>query len=355
MLQHATNYPLPPLPEMPMKALEYPQLRFMGSKSRLLPWIHEIVSPLEFNSVLDAFSGSGCVSYLFKTMGKEVVSNDFLKFTYQLALGCIENPGVKVSDEEVGLLLRERKSRKRFISETFGGIFFTPSDLDFLDIVWSNIPKLDSSWKKALVISALVRGCVKKQPRGVFTVSGDLSTYDDGRRDLRLSLREHFQESLHVFNGIVFDNGKNNRALNGNALDIKAQVDLVYMDPPYVPRADDNCYIKRYHFLEGLATYWEGLALMESSKVKKLPKRHTPFSYRKSAVEAFDAMFRKFADSTLVLSYSSNGYPDLEVLTKLMKQYKPTVEVFEKDHRYHFGTHSGVNRAEVKEYLILGL
>ena len=42
--------------------------------------------------------------------------------------------------------------------------------------------------------------------------------------------------------------------LDGDALD----VDLVYLDPPYVPRADDNCYIKRYHFLEGLSTYWQG-------------------------------------------------------------------------------------------------
>lgn len=358
MSQLALKYSLPSLPEVPEipeRSLKYPQMRFMGSKSRLLPWIHEVIAPLEFNSVLDAFSGSGCVSYLFKTMGKEVISNDFLKFTHQLATGCIENPGLTVSSDEVAFLLRKNPRRKRFIAETFTGIFFTPADLDFLDIIWSNIPKLDSPYKKALVISAMVRGCAKKQPRGVFTVSGDLSNYDDGRRDLRLSLNEHFHESLKLYNGIVFDNGKNNRALNGNALDVEVKADLVYMDPPYIPRADDNCYIKRYHFLEGLATYWEGLELMGSSKVRKLPKRHTPFSYRNSAVETFDTMFHKFADSTLLLSYSSNGYPDLDVLVRLMEKYKRTVEVFEKDHRYHFGTHSGVNRAEVQEYLILGL
>jgi DNA adenine methylase/adenine-specific DNA-methyltransferase len=188
----------------------------------------------------------------------------------------------------------------------------------------------------------------------VFTVSGDLSIYNDGRRDLRLSLHEHFLESLKIFNTIVFDNGQNNRACSGDIFALEAEVDLVYMDPPYVPRADDNCYIKRYHFLEGLATYWQGLELMEKTKVKKLPKRYTPFSYRKTAIEAFDAMFRKFADSTLVLSYSSNGFPDLSILVKLMEKYKPRVEVFEKAHRYHFGTHSGVNRATVQEYLILG-
>ena len=43
-------------------------------------------------------------------------------------------------------------------------------------------------------------------------------------------------------------------ALDGPELD----VDLVYLDPPYVPRADDNCYIKRYHFLEGLSDVLAG-------------------------------------------------------------------------------------------------
>jgi len=135
-------------------------------------------------------------------------------------------------------------------------------------------------------------------------------------------------------------------------------LDLVYMDPPYVPRSDDNCYIKRYHFLEGLATYWRAkdAEILESTKVKKIKKRFTPFSYRRTAVDAFDQMFRRFSGSTLVLSYSSNGYPDLETIVSLMRRYKATVEVFEREHRYHFGTHRNVapERAMVQEYLVVG-
>jgi adenine-specific DNA methylase len=85
----------------------------MGSKSRLLPWLYEIISPLEFNSVLDAFSGSGCVAYLLKTMGKEVVTNDFLKFAQQIALAFIENPGLTITEAEIALLLQEHGKRKR--------------------------------------------------------------------------------------------------------------------------------------------------------------------------------------------------------------------------------------------------
>ncbi len=209
---------------------------------------------------------------------------------------------------------------------------------------------------RAIVLASLTRACLKRQPRGVFTVRG--LNYDDGRRDLRLPLAEHFRESVAVFNDLVFDNGEENVAQRGDAFAVDAHVDLVYMDPPYVPRADDNCYIKRYHFLEGLASYWQepGTEIVESSRVKKIPKRFTPFSYKSTAVEAFEAMFRRFADSILVLSYSSNGYPDLEKLVGLMKHVKRRVDVVRREHRYHFGTHTGVaeERKLVEEYLIIG-
>jgi adenine-specific DNA-methyltransferase len=57
-----------------------------------------------------------------------------------------------------------------------------------------------------------------------------------------------------------------------------------------------------------------------------------------------------------VLSYSSNGYPDLDVLLTLMRRYKEKVRVFEREHRYHFGTHQQVwqERAMVQEFLVVG-
>ena len=56
-----------------------------------------------------------------------------------------------------------------------------------------------------------------------------------------------------------------------------------------------------------------------------------------------------------MLSYSSNGYPDLPVLRRLLARHKPDVEVLERPHRYHFGTHAGVarERAVVREYLLV--
>jgi adenine-specific DNA-methyltransferase len=342
-----------PIPE---QATKYPEFRYMGSKRRLLPWIHDILAPLDFESALDPFSGSGCVAYLLKAMGKRVVATDFLNFSTELARASIENSSHRLDGPAIKTLLKARSSRGAgFIEKTFADVFYTHEDLRFLDRVNANLSKIENHHQQSLARAALIRSCLKRQPRGVFTVSGDLSKYDDGRRDLKLSIEEHFLEQIEVFNGIVFDNGKRNAVRRCDAFESRNRnVDLVYLDPPYVPRADDNCYIKRYHFLEGLSCNWAGLEIDHSTKVKKIPKRFTPFSYRKTAIEAFDRLFRRFQNQTIVLSYSSNGFPDLDVLTSTLGRYKREISVHRRPHRYHFGTHAAVERSLVDEYLIVG-
>jgi DNA adenine methylase/adenine-specific DNA-methyltransferase len=288
-------------------------------------------------------------------MGKRVVASDFLNFPSVLASATIANSACRLDDAAVESLLAIRNNGPHFIEETFGGIFYTPEDLRFLDRVSANVENLEHPHQRSLARAALIRSCLKKQPRGVFTVSGNLSRYDDGRRDLRLSMEEHFFEQVEAFNRVVFDNGHVHTARRADVFSLKPKgVDLVYLDPPYVPRSDDNCYMKRYHFLEGLSCYWKGVRIMQETRVRKIEKPYTPFSYRNSAIDAFDRLFRIYGESIIVLSYSSNGYPDRKILEGLLRRYKNTVTTYEKPHRYHFGTHDGVERATVHEYLIVG-
>jgi len=344
----------------PPQAGRYPEFRYMGSKHRLTNWLHSILAEVEFSSVADPFCGGGSVSYSLKAMGKSVHASDFLNFPTVISSAAVANSTCVLNCDDVAYLTSPGFPRIKFISETFRQIFFTEEDLEFLDLAWERLPELSSPSKRDIALAAMIRSCMKKQPRGVFTVGstqvGGGLRYDDGRRDVRLSLRDHFREQVSVLNDLVFDNGRISTAERRNALSPPCNmVDLVYFDPPYVPRSDDNCYVKRYHFLEGLSTYWREGEIMQSSKVKKLAKRHTPFSHRRTALDAFDQLFRYYADSIIALSYSSNGYPDRELLERMLRVYKPRVEVFERPHRYHFGTHSAVERALTTEYVLLGL
>lgn len=338
------------------RALNYPKFRYMGSKHKLLPWIHKSLQDFEFDTVLDGFSGSGAVSYLFKSMGKQVTSNDFLHFSHVISKATCENSTVVLTEYDVVQIFEKDLDRNTFIAETFEGIFFTKEDLSFLDQAYWNIGKFIDPYKKALALACLIRACIKKQPRGVFTVSGDLSNYNDGRRDLKLSLKEHFSEQVEIFNKLVFSNGLEHKSVNLDIFKVKnpERFDLVYLDPPYVPRSDDNCYTKRYHFLEGLSKYWKDEEILEETKVKKIKKKYTPFSYRSKALKAFDGLFATFKSSIIVLSYSNNGFPDLKILKELMLKHKSEVIVLRKPHKYHFGNHGSVKRSVVEEYLIIG-
>ena len=349
------KFSIPKETPLPDRVAHYPELRYMGSKHRLLSWIHSVLRTLDFETAADPFTGSGCVAYLLKAMDKRVLASDFLKFPAVIASATVQNSRHRLDESAVERLLRPVKNGPNFITRTFKGIFFSPPELRVLDRISANLKHLEHPHQRDLARAAMIRSCLKKQPRGVFTVSGNLSHYDDGRRDLHLSIEEHFREQVEVFNRVVFDNGQRNTAKQADVFSLRPRgVDLVYLDPPYVPRADDNCYIKRYHFLEGLSCYWRGLRIMPATKVRKVEKPYTPFSYRRTAIEAFDQLFRLYRKSTIVLSYSSNGFPDLCELEELLGRYKNDVYVHVRPHRYHFGTHGSVERAAVQEYLVVG-
>ena len=83
---------------------------------------------------------------------------------------------------------------------------------------------------------------------------------------------------------------------------------LAYLDPPYAPPRDDTCYVKRYHFLEGLATYWRGQEIMWETRTRKLRKRHTPFALQAHRPRRARPPVRALrAAEALVVSYGSNA------------------------------------------------
>jgi adenine-specific DNA-methyltransferase len=331
---------------------EFPRLRYMGSKYRLVPYLAEVFTELGGETALDAFSGSGVVSYLLKALGYRVTANDFLTFPTVIARATVVNQHQTLTPADIEEICGPPADDRDFIQRTFDGLYFTAADREYLDSAWSHIDRM-SGRKQDLAISALVLASARRQPRGVFTFT-DLR-YDDGRRDLRMSLREHFRERASEYNRVVFDSGQPCTALSGDVFALPPYpYDVVYLDPPYAPPRDDNCYIKRYHFLEGLSVYWRGQTIMENTRTKKLAKRYTPFSYKHTVTDALRRTFKQFKDSAIVLSYSSNAIPDAATIEALLREVKDNVEVRLIDHTYTFGTHSAAQRRAASEYLFIG-
>ncbi len=341
-----------PLPE---QVSAYPPTRFMGSKSKLLAEIWSVASQFNVETVVDLFSGSGIVGYMFKAQGKSVISNDYMVMSATFTKAMVENNTVTLPLEEAKQILIAHKESDHFVATKFQGLYYTDEENDLIDTLRTNIAAIRDPYKHAIAMTALIRACTKKRPRGIFTYIGH--KYDDGRKDLKKSLAEQFLDAVEAVNSAVFDNGKVNRSKHGDAMDLRVeQADLVYIDPPYYSPLSDNEYVRRYHFVEGLAREWKGVEIQEHTQTKKFKSYPTPFSTRNGAADAFDKLFKKFANSILIVSYSSNSLPTQDEMVAIMAKYKQHVEVIPIDYKYSFGNQNEAktHRNSVQEYLFVG-
>ena len=169
-------------------------------------------------------------------------------------------------------------------------------------------------------------------------------------------MQQQFLEAIALLNAAVFDNEQQNLALNQDVFSLDVVPDLVYLDPPYYTPLSDNDYLRRYHFVEGLSCYWQGVEILYHTKTKKLRKYYTPFDSRTEVYGAFERLFQKFSHSIIVVSYSSNSLPNREELFKMLKAVKGHVDVKDIKHKYSFGTHAhkvGNENNSVQEYLFI--
>jgi len=323
----------------------------MGSKYRLASQLAAVFEELSPGPAVDAFTGSGVVAYAMKATGRSVLANDHLAFTSTIASALIANDAELLGSEDVDLICSGNRDGRSFIAETFDGLYFPKQDHEFLDSAWSHIDQLPTA-KKALALGALCLAAAWKQPRGVFTITS--FRYDDGRRQLRMDMESLFREAVEAFNSAVFKGEEACSAICADVFELPGDgFSLAYFDPPYAPPKDDTCYIKRYHFLEGLSTYWRDQEIMWETQTRKLRKRYTPFAYKHSAGPALDDLFGHFGSADLVVSYGSNAALEKSELESMLKRHRRSVECIEVAHSYGFGTHSTARRRRATEYIYI--
>ncbi len=325
-----------------------PSTRYQGSKARLVKWIGSRVATRSFDTVLDAFGGTGVVGYWLKQKGKQVTYNDILRFNYLIGLALIENNSVYPSSAEVdGILVPQAgRSYQNFIAQAFQGIYYTDEENEWLDVVVQNINDLTSSYKQALAYYALFQACLVKRPFNLFHRKnlylrfanversfGNKTTWDT-------PFDVHFRGFIDEMSGLVLDNGRNNRALNQDVMEIKGDFNLVYIDPPYITRKGVGVdYHHFYHFLEGLARYDEWPALIDyTTKHRRLERVDNPWLNPAMVSQAFMQLFDHFRESILVVSYRADGIPSVVDLERMMRTIKKRVDVYVEDYQYVLST-----------------
>lgn len=135
---------------------------------------------------------------------------------------------------------------------------------------------------------------------------------------------------------VVFNNGKQNKARNGDAMTLQhRELGLVYIDPPYYSPLSDNEYVRRYHFVEGLARDWQGVEIQEHTITKKFQVvPHAVFRHARAQRKPLICSLSG-SESVLVVSYSSNSQPTLDEMVAIMAKHKSHVKVVPVDFVFH--------------------
>ena len=318
---------------------KFPTTRYQGSKQKYADWIWHCIQYIPFKTALDAFGGTGCIAHLLKQEGKTVTYNDILKFNFIIGKALIENDREKITMHDLAFILKRHSniSYPDFIEKTFPEIYFTDEENRWLDTVITNIRHIENEYKQAIAYFALFQSCIIKRPYNLFH-----------RKNLYVRMQEversfgnkttwdtpfvtHYKKFIEEANNAVFSNENTNISLNSNVFDLPNRYDLVYIDTPYISEKGVGVdYLDFYHFLEGIVNYdnWANL-IDEKSKHKRLKLNGSDWTTPQKIERSFECLINQFRDSTLVISYRSDGIPSIDVIVNFLETNNKSVSVYE--------------------------
>lgn len=308
---------------------KFPEPQYLGAKYIHRGWISQFV-PDDAVNVLDAFSGSQSVAYMFKQLGKKVVTNDFLNFNNQIGKALIENPKYKLGGNDVDILFSPNSNPDEFnlMQTLFSGLFFLPEDAAFADSFRSNVRFLDNPYKQSLALAVMCRSMTRKVTMGHFAHTKALEYASDPVRvkrnhSLVRPLKDLFVNLLPEYNDAVFDNGRRNSSYNENIVGLLPRlegIDLAYFDPPYCNSHAD--YQSFYHLLETYVEYWKDKKFVNGTN-RYEPKKYSGFDKNGEAISNLQLMF-KLADRIpmWLVSYNDRSVPDIDTMISMIAPYR---------------------------------
>ncbi|MER9305901.1 DNA adenine methylase [Mesorhizobium sp. M0293] len=339
----------------------FPQTRYYGSKRRLLGWMYSHLGAVRFDSVLDAFGGTGSVSLMFRAMRKRVTYHDGFCFNEDVGRVVLaDQPALSRSDVEA--LLDAVEPIDGVISQNFSGIFFKDEENTWLDgFIRSVNDDARSIEDKSLLRYLIYQACLKKRPFNLFHRANlKLRTNISVTRSFGNAItweRSFMHHALQAYDDITRRSacgGSFSILPSGNAEDIPAGYDLVYIDPPYIGREERrnrDDYWRRYHFLEGLAHYneWGGLIDPKSDIRLFAPPHWFPeWARTRSFKDRLFSFIDRHQHSIVALSYVSGAFPSETEIKAHFESRFSQVSIHSAEHNH------ALSKARKRELLFIG-
>ena len=343
--------------------MNLPRTRYYGSKRKLVEKIWTVLNDyhIEYNSILDLFGGSGMVSYYMAAKGKEVIYNDIMQFNCKIATALLQSPKGVLSEEMAENLLKKRQGIEylHYIENLYKDIYYHDIENSLIDIAVQNIQLLPLQ-AQASAYYVLFQSCMIKRPFNIFhrknlSLRTNYTTAQFGnKKTWETPFNELFVRFTKELYQFQFSQLPNTRIENQSALNLNVQADMVYIDTPYFSQnGTPISYHNRYHFLEGLVHYFDIPDHINNAKVNKELDFGdcAEFENKTTYINNLHLLLELHKESIIALSYTSNGYPSVKELTRIVKQHKQNVQCFDLG-RHPFALNRDNN--ERHEVLIVG-
>ncbi|QQF52107.1 DNA adenine methylase [Campylobacter fetus subsp. venerealis] len=267
--------------------------RYLGNKTKLLPFILEVVKDncKGIKSVADIFSGTGSVANAF--IEKTLYTNDILQSNYISNIAWFSSQSFE--RKKLEKILKDfntyDKLEINYMTENFSNTYFSDKVCSKIGFVRESIESLDiNERERAILITSLLYAMDK-----IATTCGH---YDAFRKGAKLT------DNLSLAMPQVSDKlSLDNRCFNKDANELVKEIyaDLVYIDPPYNSRQ----YSDAYHLLENVATWQKPQVFGVARKMNRL---HIKSKYCNSgASEAFIDLISNINAKYILFSYNNMG------------------------------------------------
>ena len=271
--------------------------RYMGNKTKLLPFIKKIISENCGNvidSFCDLFAGTGSVSQAFNTEHTKIISNDHLMSNYFPLCTFLSHNNLDMDkiQEKINYLNSLKSHRNNYFSLRYGGTFYTLENAKKIGLIRDTIDKMANPLpEKMMLITSLIYAMDR--------IANTVGHYDAYRKSIDyikpIKLRLPKLEKKNI--------NRNNLILNEDANKIikKIKADVLYLDPPYNSRQ----YCDAYHLLENITTWQKADTF---GKAGKIDRSNIKSKYCfKDAVLAFDELIMNSKSKHIFLSYNNTG------------------------------------------------
>jgi adenine-specific DNA-methyltransferase len=310
-------------------------IKYIGSKRKLVPHIADLVSRIpEVTTACDLFAGTTRVSQALKQAGLHVHANDLASYTEVLAACYVEADADAVDQAAIAAKLEHLAALPGvdgYVTETFcrRARYFQPHNGMRIDAIRAEIERIATDRiEHAILLTSLLEAADR-----VDSTTGVQMAYLKQwapRSNNELELR---------MPALLPGTGRATRMDANELAPQLADIDLVYLDPPY----NQHSYRGNYHVWETLVRADEPEAYGVAMKRVDCREVKSAYNSKRGALPAFTDLVGSIDARWLLVSFSDEGHITPEQLRSVLGDWGEVGELTIAHDRYvgaRIGIHS---------------